>query len=97
MNKELGNNFYYLLFYSLCKNDDDRGDGSSAVEEGVGVGGELLKDVKFAENQGMVAHTEKGLQSIIDALSKIGKEYNVKINFKKTKMIRVYKKLTRRR
>ena len=33
------------------------------VEEGVKVGGELLKDVKFADNQGMVAHTEKGENS----------------------------------
>ena len=31
------------------------------VEEGVRVGGELLKDVKFADDQGMVAQTEKGL------------------------------------
>ena len=31
------------------------------VEEGVRVGEEQLKDVKFAENQGMVAQTEKGL------------------------------------
>ena len=29
------------------------------VEEGVRVGGELLKDVKFADDQGMVAQTEK--------------------------------------
>ena len=65
------------------------------VEEGVRVGGELLKDVEFADNQGMVAHTEKGLQTIMDALSKTG--YNVKINFKETKMMRVYRKQTRRR
>ena len=31
------------------------------VEEGARVGGELLKDVKFADNQGMVAQTEKRL------------------------------------
>ena len=29
------------------------------VEEGVRKGGELLKDVKFADDQGMVAQTEK--------------------------------------
>ena len=39
------------------------------VEEGVRVVGELLKDVKFADDQGMVAQTEKGLQTIMDALS----------------------------
>ena len=30
------------------------------VEEGVRVGGELLKDVKFAVDQGIVAQTKKG-------------------------------------
>ena len=59
------------------------------VEEGVRVGGELLKDVKFADDQGMVAQTEKGLQTIMDALSKNGKEYDMKINVKKTKVMRV--------
>ena len=43
------------------------------VEEGVRIGGELLKDVKFANDQGMVEQTEKGLQIIMDALSKTGK------------------------
>ena len=59
------------------------------VEEGVRVGGELLKDVKFADDQGMVAQTEKGLQTIMDALSKTGKEYDMKINVKKIKVMRV--------
>ena len=59
------------------------------VEEGVRVGGKLLKDVKFADDQGMVAQTEKGLQTIMDALNKTGKEYDMKINVKKTKVMRV--------
>ena len=32
------------------------------INEGVKVGGELVKDVKFADDQGMVSSTEKGLQ-----------------------------------
>ena len=52
-------------------------------EEGVRAGGELLKDVKFADDQEMVAQTEKELQTIMNALSKTGKEYNMKINVKK--------------
>ena len=66
------------------------------VEEGVRVGGELLKDVKFADDQGMVAQTEKGLQTIMDALSKTGKEYDMKINVKKTKVMRVCKNGSKR-
>ena len=49
------------------------------------VGGELLKDVKFAGDQGMVTQTEKGLQTIMYELTKNGKEYDLKINVKKTK------------
>ena len=49
----------------------------------------LLKDVKFADDQGMMAQTEKGLQTIMDAMSKTGKENDMKINLKKTKVMRV--------
>ena len=61
------------------------------VEEGVRIGKELLKGVKFAENQGMVAQTENWLQTIMEALSKTGKEYDMKINVKKTKVMRFYR------
>ena len=46
------------------------------VEEGVRVEGEMLKDVKIADDQGMVAQTEKGLQTTMDAVSKTRKEYD---------------------
>src|SRR6476661_6520219 len=55
------------------------------MEEGIMVGGELIKDVKYADDQGMVAHTEAGLQSWMDSLSTTVKHYDMKINIKKTK------------
>src|SRR6476619_2646248 len=55
------------------------------VEEGIGVGGELIKDVKYAFDQGMVANTEAGLQSLMDSLNTTAKHYDMKINIKKTK------------
>ena len=39
------------------------------VEEGIRVGDELIKDVKYADDQGMVANTEAGLQSLMDSLN----------------------------
>ena len=45
---------------------------------------ELLKDVKFSNDQGMVAQSEIGLQTIMNALSKAGKNNDIKINVKKT-------------
>src|SRR6476469_1840849 len=55
------------------------------VEEGIRVGGELIKDVKCADDQGMVANTEAGLQSLMDSLNITAKHYDMKINIKMTK------------
>src|SRR6476469_10022188 len=55
------------------------------VEEEMRVGGELIKDVKYADDQGMVANTEAGLQSLIDSVNITAKHYNMKINIRKTK------------
>src|SRR6476619_2704025 len=53
--------------------------------EGIRVGGELIKDVKYADDQGMVANTEAGLQRLMDSLNTTAKHYDMKINVKKTK------------
>jgi len=58
------------------------------VDEGVKVGGSLLKDIKFADDQGMVAETERGLQIIMNRLNDASKEYGMKINIKKTKVMK---------
>src|SRR6476469_9721417 len=55
------------------------------VEEGIRVGGELIKDVKYADDQGTVANTEARLQSLMDSLNTTAKQYDMKINIKKTK------------
>src|SRR6476469_603139 len=52
------------------------------VEEGVRVGGELIKDVKYADDQRIVANTEAGLQSLMDRLNITAKHYDMKINIK---------------
>ena len=62
-------------------------DAMDAVKEGIKVGGKLVKDVRFADDQGMVASTRIGLQRMMDALSKTAKEYGMKINVEKTKVM----------
>ncbi len=62
------------------------------ITEGVNVGGELLKDIRFADDQGMVAETEKGLQIIMDRLNEISHQYGMKINVKKTKVMVISRK-----
>ena len=53
------------------------------TEKEVRVEGKLLKDVKFADDQEIVAQTKKRLQTIMDALIKTGKDSDMKINVKK--------------
>ena len=59
------------------------------VEEGVVVGGELFKDVRFAHDQAMVAYSEAGLQRLMDSLSAKCLEYDMKIHVKKTKVMKI--------
>ena len=40
--------------------------------------------------------TDNGLHTIIEAISKMGKEYDMKINFKKAKVMRVYRNGSKR-
>ena len=54
-------------------------------EEGVRVGGELIPDIRFADDQGMVASSELGLQRLMDRLNAIAKHCNMKLNVKKAK------------
>src|SRR6478736_8624095 len=55
------------------------------VEEGIRVGRELIKDVKYADDQGMAANTEAGLQALMDSLHTTAKHFDMKINIKMTK------------
>src|SRR5207244_11347200 len=60
-----------------------------SIEEGIKVGGKLIKDVRFADDQGMIAKSEAGLQKIMDGLNSTSLEYGMKINIKKTKVMKV--------
>ena len=55
------------------------------AEEGIVVGGQIISEVRFAADQGMVASTEKGLQSLMNKLNDTAKKFNMKINVQKTK------------
>ena len=63
------------------------------MEEGVRIGGVLISDIRFADDQGMVASSELGLQRLMDRLNAIAKKYSMKINIKKTKTMVVSKKM----
>ncbi|XP_047474126.1 uncharacterized protein LOC125028694 [Penaeus chinensis] len=46
-------------------------------EEGVKVGGQLVKAVRFADDQAMVADSEKGLQEIMDSLNAVVEDFGM--------------------
>ena len=50
------------------------------MEEGVSVGGKLVSDVRFADNQCMVAGTEMGLQRLMNKLNVTAKNFGVNLN-----------------
>ena len=61
----------------------------SPIKEGVKVGGRVVKAVRFADDQAMVADSEEGLQRMITSLNQVVERYGMKINIKKTKIMKV--------
>ena len=59
------------------------------LDEGIKVGGRAIHDLRFADDQAMIGRTEKGLHNIMDRVNESAKEYNMKINVKKTKVMKV--------
>jgi len=57
--------------------------------KGVCFGGELVQSVWYADDQAMTANTEKGLQKILDETIRVAKKYDMKINIKKTKVMKI--------
>jgi len=61
------------------------------VEDKVKVNGVVVNSERFSDDQAMVSNSNIGLQRIIDALNTTSVEYGMKINFKKTKVMRMCK------
>ena len=57
--------------------------------DGVQINGERYPSIRFADDKGMVSNTNAGLQRIMDDLDEAGKRYGMKINIKKTKVMRI--------
>ena len=58
-------------------------------KDGTEVGGRIGQAVRFADDQAMVANTNAGLHRIMDSHHKTSEEYGMKINFKKTRVMRI--------
>ena len=67
-------------------------DALSGVNEGIRVGGHLIKTVRFADDQATLASSVKGLQLMMGKMLESVGEYDMKINIKKTKVKKICKR-----
>ena len=67
-------------------------DALSGVNEGIRVGGHLIKTVRFADDQATLASSVKGLQLMMGKMQESAEEYDMKINVKKTKVKKISKR-----
>ncbi len=59
------------------------------IDDGVKVGGHHLRDVRSADDQQVVASTQKGLPKISNKLNEMAKPYDIKIHVSTTKVMKV--------
>ena len=67
-------------------------DALSGVNEGIRVGGHLIKTVRFADDQATLASSVKGLQLMMGKMQESTGEFDMKINVKKTKVKKISKR-----
>ena len=57
------------------------------MDEGIIVGGQVVSDVQFTDDQDMAASTENGLQNLLNKLNETAKKYNMEMNDKNTNAV----------
>ena len=54
---------------------------------GIKVGRQRIRDIRFADDQAMLANTKEELQKLLDRLNETSNKYNMRLNVEKTKTI----------
>ena len=62
--------------------------------EGIIIGEKLIKEIRFADDKGVLASTQEGLQTLMSSLDLGADLYGMKISIKKTKVLKVTTKVT---
>uniref|UniRef100_A0A8D8S3W4 Craniofacial development protein 2 n=1 Tax=Cacopsylla melanoneura TaxID=428564 RepID=A0A8D8S3W4_9HEMI len=70
---------------------------NEALEEtqGLKVGGESIKTIKYADDQAIIATTPGELENMLERVSRVGEENGMRINVGKTKVMKIGKEETR--
>ena len=61
----------------------------STMEVGIKVRGKLIKALQFVDKEAMLASREQDIQRMMDGLNRTTKEYEMKINTKKTNIMKI--------
>ena len=64
------------------------------LEEGIIIGGKLIKEIQFADDKGVLTSTQEGLQKLMSSLDIVADLYGMKISIKKTRVMKVTTKVT---
>ena len=76
----------HLGLYIRVRTRSNRGS-----EEGIKVGGRWITARWLADDQPMVAKSQKGLQAMMDKLDTTSRKHIMRINIKETKVLRISK------
>ena len=60
-------------------------------EDGIVVNGQLINNIRYADDTVLLADSAEGLRRIIDSVVEACNEYGLKINYKKTKVMIINK------
>ena len=74
-----------LLLFSICYAEVMMVEALENMDEGIIEGGQVVSDVRFADDQGMVASTEIDLQKLMNELNETARKFNMKVNVQKKK------------
>jgi len=61
-------------------------------ETGISVVGHIINTIRYADNKAVAASSQKGLQQLMNNLNKVNREFGMKINVKKMKVMCISRK-----
>ena len=88
-NVDIGVNANLELVDKFCYLDDMVKEATSNSEHGVHVGGQPVNMIRYADDKAVVHNTQKGLQQLMNNFNRVRKEYGMKINARKRKVMSI--------
>jgi len=66
------------------------------AEHGITVGGQVVNMIRYSDAKAVVSNSQKSLQHLMGNLNRVTKDYGMRINVKKTKVMCILAKVLRR-